>query len=73
MTDTHKIDDCCKTHLWGSIYWWAFLLVAVLAVPSVAFVVAALVPDQGITQIIVFVIACWVSTFIGMKLMNMKK
>jgi hypothetical protein len=69
----NKSNECCKSHMWTHIYWWSFLLVAVLAVPSIAFVVAALVPGQGITQILVFIVSCWVSTFIGMKLMKMTK
>lgn len=56
--------------LWTGIYWWMFLLVAVLAVPSIAFIVAATVPDRGIGQVAVFILSCWVSTFLGMKLMK---
>ena len=72
----HNHEDgksCCKGHFWTHTYWWAFLVVAVIAVPSIAFVAAAMVPDKGIWQILVFVFACWLSTFIGMKLMKMKQ
>jgi hypothetical protein len=62
---------CCGfATAWGAIYWWAFLIVAVLAVPSIGFVFAALAPDQSLAQILVFIVTCWVSTFLGMKLMK---
>ena len=56
--------------LWAWIYWWAFLVVAVLAVPSVGFVIAMVVPGSGMGQLMVFVFSCWVSTYLGMRLMK---
>lgn len=56
--------------LWDEIYWWAFLVVAVLAVPSVGFIVAAMVPDKNIAQLVVFVLTCWACTYLGMRLMK---
>ena len=71
MTEDTETGKKCS--VWSTVYWWAALLVAVLAIPSIAFVAAAVVPGQEIWQIMVFVGACWVSTFIGMELMKMRK
>jgi hypothetical protein len=54
----------------GSYFWWARLVVAVLAIPSLGAIVAASMPVRGIGQIIIFVIACWICTYLGMKLMQ---
>ncbi len=55
---------------WAWAYWWAFLVVAVLAVPSVGFVLAMAVPGKGIGQLAAFVLTCWVCTYLGMRLMK---
>lgn len=55
---------------WEGVYWWAVLVVAVLAIPSIGFIVAAAAPDKNVTQLVVFVFTCWVCTFLGMKLMK---
>lgn len=51
--------------------WWATLVVAVLAVPSFGVVVAAATPFKGVGQLAVFVLACWLCTYLGMKVMQM--
>ncbi len=51
------------------VMWWATLVIAVLAVPSVGVVVAMMFPFGDLTQVIIFVLTCWVSTWLGMKLM----
>jgi len=53
--------------------WWATLVIAVLAVPCFGLVVAKVVPVSGIAQIIVFVLACWLCTYLGMRLMSNPK
>lgn len=54
--------------------WWATLLIAVLAVPSFALVVATIVPlNNMLAQLMVFVLACWLCTYLGMKLMQHPK
>ena len=55
------------------IWWWMTLLVAVLAVPSFGFIVAAIIPIQGFGQVVLFVLACWLCTYLGMKLMSNPK
>lgn len=55
------------------IWWWATLLVAVLAVPSFGVAVASAVPIEGIGTVLVFILACWLCTYLGMKLMDNPK
>ncbi len=55
----------------SGIFWWMTLLAAVLAVPSIGLVVASIIPsDQEMAQVLVFIVACWLSTFLGMRLMQ---
>ncbi|MDX2073196.1 MAG: hypothetical protein SFX19_02385 [Alphaproteobacteria bacterium] len=56
--------------LWAAIYWWTFLVVAVLAVPSIGFIFAMVIPDKNIGQLVVFVLTCWSCTYLGMRLMK---
>jgi len=61
---------------WDAISWWLLLIVAVLAIPSLAFVIVTVTGVQGIMGILVFMFACWGCTYFGMHLMkhpNMKK
>jgi fatty-acid desaturase len=53
---------------WEAIAWWSRLLVAVLAIPSIAAVFALLVSGQEAWQIVMFVLACWACTLVGTKL-----
>ena len=55
---------------WAGVYWWAVLVVAVLAVPAVGFLFAMIAPDKNIVQLVVFVFTCWFCTFLGMRLMK---
>lgn len=55
---------------WTGIYWWASLVVAVLAIPSVGFVMVKILPGHGITELAIFVLTCWVCTYLGMRLMK---
>ena len=52
------------------IFWWATLVMAVLAVPAFAAIVSTVLPVTGMVKVAVFMIACWVSTYLGMKLMQ---
>ena len=54
----------------ASYFWWAKLVVAVLAVPSLASVIASSLPLGDIGQLLVFITACWICTYLGMKLMQ---
>jgi hypothetical protein len=55
------------------LMWWMTLLVAVIAVPSFAFIVVKTLHVQGMTEIALFMITCWVSTYLGMRLMQNPK
>ena len=57
----------------GGIMWWATLLVAVLAVPSIAIMVTTIFKVEGFVQILVFILTCWISVFLGMRLMQNPK
>jgi len=52
------------------IWWWAMLLVAVLAVPSFGFMVALTIPSSGYGTLAIFILACWLCTYIGILLMR---
>lgn len=52
------------------LMWWMTLVIAVLAVPSFALVISAISPLRGLGEVIVFVLACWLCTYLGMKLMQ---
>jgi hypothetical protein len=67
---TNKHDNHGHAGGTGDIFWWAKLVVAVLAIPSLGAVIATMAPLQGLGQMIVFVLACWACTFLGMKLMQ---
>lgn len=54
----------------ASYYWWAKLVVAVIAIPSFGGIVATAFPASDFTQIIIFILACWACTYLGMKLMQ---
>jgi hypothetical protein len=70
QTSTHEHAACCSKKC-TSLMWWATLLVAVIAVPAFGFIIASVIPTKGIGEIIVFMMACWFCTFLGMKLMQM--
>lgn len=57
----------------AGIWWWMTLVVAVLAVPSFGIIVARLIPMPGVGELIVFVLACWFCTYLGMRLMKNPK
>ncbi|MGE0755165.1 MAG: hypothetical protein AB7L92_08415 [Alphaproteobacteria bacterium] len=57
----------------GGVMWWMTLLVAVLAIPSAAIIVTLLFQVEGIAQILLFVITCWLCTYLGMRLMQNPK
>lgn len=66
MSDEKKCCGDCSTKL----AWWATLIVAVLAVPSFGVVVAFMSPLEGFAQLIAFILACWLCTYLGMRLMS---
>jgi|GEM_PF-6462316 len=67
---SNKDDKDCKVM---GIMWWTTLVVAVLAVPSFGFVVSYVMPFRGIGELAIFILACWLCTFLGMRLMSNPK
>ena len=71
MSDDLKTNEHSKPVLpVVGIWWWAMLVVAVLAVPSFGFMISLSVPSSGYGTLITFVLACWACTYIGMRLMQ---
>jgi hypothetical protein len=57
----------------SNLNWWVTLVVAVLAVPSFGIIAALMWGSKGIGEVIVFIVACWLCTYLGMKLMHNPK
>jgi hypothetical protein len=68
--DNNTSTGCCS---FNNIAWWMTLVVAVLAVPSFGIIAATLIPLKGLGGIVVFVLACWLCTYLGMRLMSNPK
>ncbi len=54
----------------AGLMWWTTLVVAVLAVPAFGIMAAVLIPYPGLVQTVVFILACWFCTYLGMRLMS---
>jgi len=63
-------DKSCGMKGCQGIAWWATLVVAVLAVPSFGLIIASMFPFRDLGMVIMFVLACWACTYLGMKLMQ---
>ena len=55
------------------IMWWTALVITVVAVPSFGFAISYLFPFRGMLQLVVFILACWLCTYLGMRLMQNPK
>ena len=55
------------------IWWWATLVVAVIAVPTLGLIVVSIFNAEGMMQIALFMITCWLCTYLGMRLMQNPK
>ena len=53
-----------------NVTWWVLLVTAVLVVPSIAFTFTTMVHVTGGSEVIIFIVSCWVCVFLGLKLMN---
>jgi hypothetical protein len=69
MPDQEKKHSTAQ-NVWHVIYWWTCLVMAVLVVPSIAFAVSVALPGTGYMEIFIFIVTCWICTFMGMKLMK---
>ena len=59
--------NCCDI---GAAAWWATLVMAVLAIPSFAIIITIMTGTADFMQLAVFIIACWLCTYLGMRLMS---
>lgn len=53
--------------------WWVILAIAVVAVSAFGVTVSALVPFGEYGKLFAFILACWLCTFIGMRIMDNPK
>jgi|GEM_PF-2970991 len=63
---------------WDALSWWLFLVVAILAIPSLGYIIVSLTGLTDLIGIAVFMVTCWACTYFGMHLvkhpnMNEKK
>lgn len=54
----------------SGVLWWTALLVTAFAVPSFGFAISYLFPFRGFLQLVVFILSCWLCTYLGMRLME---
>jgi hypothetical protein len=66
MTNSNNDSKPCSQDIW----WWAMLVIAVLAVPAVGVLVAVVSGAKGFLGLSIFIVACWISTYLGMRLMH---
>lgn len=69
-TDTKDVPKASDYHSLDAIYWWAMLVIAVIAIPAGGAIIAVLLPLKGFGQLAAFVIGCWACTWFGMWLMQ---
>lgn len=50
--------------------YWMMLAIAVLAVASFGFTISLIVPLGAFGKLFAFILACWLCTFLGMRLMD---
>jgi hypothetical protein len=70
-----------KSHAWSpekmkeafaykNITWWVLLATAVLVVPSLAYTFTTMVHISGGSEVLIFVVSCWICVYIGLQLMK---
>lgn len=65
--------ESCKNCSIMGILWWTTLTIAVLAVPAFGIAIAYIFPFRGFGGLVIFVLACWLCTYLGMRLMSNPK
>jgi hypothetical protein len=70
--ETHTPDEPPETDSipWSTLSWWLMLITAVLAIPSLGYVVVAVAGVHGIMGIPVFMACCWACTYFGMHIVK---
>lgn len=72
MNNTTESNKSSKKKF-NQLIWWAYLVTAVLAIPSMGFIITHNLPVSGFLELCIFIIACWFCTYMGMKLMSNPK
>jgi len=54
-----------------NVTWWIVLITAVIVVPSIAYTLTTVVHISGGSEVIIFIVSCWVCVYLGIKLMKM--
>ena len=57
--------NCSKC---ASLMWWVTLIISVIAVPIIGSSLALALTHNALGQIVIFVLACWASVWLGMWL-----
>ena len=73
MEDKTGSKDSFKNCSSIGLMWWTTLVVAVLAIPSLGFIIAKALPLRGFGELLIFILACWFCTYLGMRLMHNPK
>jgi hypothetical protein len=55
---------------YNNLTWWVLLVMAVLVVPSTAFIFTSVLDASGGSEIAIFIAACWLCVYIGLRLMK---
>jgi hypothetical protein len=55
---------------WDLMGWWLTLVVAVIAIPALAFIVVTITGVDDIIGLMVFMVCCWTSSYFGIQLMK---
>jgi hypothetical protein len=66
----HHKDIDNENMRWSNLAWWLFLITAVLAIPSLGFVIVTVAGVQGMMGICVFMVSCWTATYFGMHIVK---
>jgi hypothetical protein len=56
-----------------NVMWWATMLTAVLAIPSLAAIILSVIQPTGMGAVLTFMLSCWACVYVGMKLVNNPK
>jgi len=69
-TQTTPSPAYAKHGVVAGLVWWTTLVMAVIAVPLIGGIVAMAITKSASMQMIIFMLTCWVSTWLGMWLMK---
>ena len=61
----HTVSDMIP---WDTLSWWLVLTTAVIAIPSLGFIMVTVAGIEGLMGLAVFITTCWSCTYLGMFL-----